>query len=375
MPEEIMTRDPQARLSNSARSALHDVGFDSAEARAGTSILVDDRMEIAEPHVEGIEIMPLSEALRTYDFVQDLMFGLVGPEANPDIAAVAGQRHDPVGHFIWVKPGATLTRPVQSFTLMETPQKRQFTHDITLIDRGANVTMISGAAVPEQVHTGRHVSVHETYLRPGAHCTGVTLERWGAEMETTSYSYTRLEEGSFSRSTSIKLSALRHDVSHSETEVGAQATSVSQSVLLAPRDTKRELTTQIRLTGPEARAEDVARMVTTGGKIVNDALLIGESTDCEGFLGCDGLRLTPEGEISATPALVARAERAQLSHEASVGMIADDKLTYLMAAGLDEDAARDLIVQGFLAPSQDWLPGALRGQIATMIGAARSGGM
>jgi len=370
-----MSEDTKTRLSNSARDALHDVGFENAETRAGTSVLVDDRMEVAQAHVAGVEIMPLAEALRTYDFVQDLMFGLVAPDANADVAAVADQRHDPVGHFIWVKPGVKLTQPIQSFTLLETPQKRQFTHDITLIDTGAQVEMISGAAVPGQVHTGRHVSVHETYLRPGAKCTGVTIERWGAEMETASYSYARLDQSSYNRSTAIKLSTLRHDVSHSETEVGTAATSVSQNVLLAPRGTVRELTSQIRLAGSGARAEDIARMVTTGGRIVNDALLIGDSNDCAGFLGCDGLRLTPDGEIAATPALSARAERAQLSHEASVGMIADDKLNYLMAAGLDEDAARDLIVQGFLAPAQDWLPGALRGQVTALIAAARSGGM
>ncbi|MEM6482938.1 MAG: SufD family Fe-S cluster assembly protein [Pseudomonadota bacterium] len=375
MPEQSTAEPKVMQLSNSTRHALHEVGFDNEDTRAGTSILVDDRMEIAQSHMPGIEIMPLAEALRTYDFVQDLMFGLVEPDANADIAGVSDQRHDPVGHFIWVKPGAKVSLPVQSFTMMATPQKRQFTHDITLIDQGAQVEMISGAAVPEQVHTGRHVSVHETYLRAGARCTGVTIERWGAEMETASYSYARQERGSFSRSTAIKLSTLRHDLSHSETEVETDATCISQSILLAPKDTERELTTKIRLTGPNARAEDVARMVTTGGRIVNDAVLIGESCDCAGYLGCDGLRLTPDGEISATPALIARAERAQLSHEASVGMIAHDKLIYLMAAGLDEDAARDLVVQGFLAPAQDWLPGALRGQIAAMIGAARSGGM
>ena len=119
----------------------------------------------------------------------------------------------------------------------------------------------------------------------------------------------------------------------------------------------------------------MARMVSAGGRIVNNALLVGDAAGTNGFLGCDGLKLNDTGEIMAVPSLQAIAEGAMLSHEASVGMIDQEKLTYLMATGMSEDAARDLIVQGFLSLDNEAIPAGLRRRVVDMIAQAKSGGM
>lgn len=366
---------PTGELSNAERAMLHEVGFEDEATRAGTSVLADHAMRMALSNDPGVEILPLAEALKTYDFVQELMFGLVDPEENEHIRLVAEHMHDPLGHFIWVKPGAKVKLPVQTFTLLETPQARQFTHDITLIDEGAEVEMISGSAVPADLLKGRHISIGESYLRRGAKCTSVTIEHWGPEMEVYSYGYSRMEAGASSTSTAIMLAPIRHHTSRTVSTLGEDATSVSQSIAFAPEGTERVLVSETRLAATGARSKDVTRMVSAGGTIVNEALLIGDAAGSEGFLGCDGLKLADTGEIRAVPSLKALAEGTQLSHEASVGMIDGEKLNYLMASGMAEDAARDLIVQGFLSLGDDQIPEALRSRVAAMVAEAKSGGM
>ena len=365
----------RGQLSNEERDILHDVGFDSESSRAATAILADHEMRMALSNDPGVEILPLATALQTYDFVQDLMFGLVKPDENEHIATVAEHMHDPLGHFVWVKPGAKVKLPVQTFTLLETPQARQFTHDITLIDEDAEVEMISGAAVPSSVHKGRHISVSECYMRPRAHCTAVAIEHWGEAMEVYSYGYSKLEHGARSMATAVMLAPVAHHTSVAVSTLEAGANVVNQAIMFAPEGTDRVTRSETRLVGEGARSEDLARMVSAGGRIVNDALLIGDAAGTNGFLGCDGLKLTDTGEIQAVPSLLARAEGAQLSHEASVGMIDGEKLNYLMASGIDEDAARDLIVQGFLALENESLPNTLRQRVTDMIAQAKSGGM
>ncbi|MEM6461010.1 MAG: SufD family Fe-S cluster assembly protein [Pseudomonadota bacterium] len=362
-------------LTNQERDLLNEVGFDSESSRAATSVLTDHEVRLAVSNDPGVEIMPLAVALRTYDFVQDLMFGLVDPNENEHIAMVAEHMHDPLGHFTWVKPGAKVKLPIQTFTMLETPQARQFTHDITLIEEGAEIEMIAGSAVPSSVHKGRHISVSETYQRPGSACKSVSIEHWGEAMEVYSYGHSRMEKGSSCTAVSIKLSPIRTHKSRSVSILEADANSVDQSILFAPVGTERVMDTETRLIGSGARSEDMARMVSAGGSIVNNALLIGEAADTNGFLGCDGLKLSDTGEVLAVPSLLARAEGAQLSHEASIGMIDSDKLNYLMATGMDEDAARDLIVQGFLALENDNVPAALRRRVSDLIAKAKSGGM
>ncbi|MEJ6395895.1 SufD family Fe-S cluster assembly protein [Gymnodinialimonas sp. 2305UL16-5] len=362
-------------LSNEERDILHEVGFDDPGSRAATGVLADHKMKIALSNDPGVEIMPLAAALRTYEFVQDLMFGLVDRDANAHISLVAEHMHDPLGHFIWVKPGAKVSLPVQSFSLLETPQARQFTHDITLIDEGAEVDMISGAAVPSSVHRGRHISIGETYMRAGASCKSVTIEHWGTDMEVYSYGYCHMGPGTRNDSTGIMMAPIAHHTSRSHTVLEADAKATSQAIVFAPEGTHRVIETETQLSAPGATSEDVARMVSAGGQIVNNALLIGGASGTNGFLGCDGLKLSDVGEIIAVPALRAIAEGAMLSHEASVGMIDSNKLTYLMAAGLDEDAARNLIIRGFLSLDDSAIPERLQDRVTAMIAQAKSGGM
>ena len=363
------------RLSNEERAILHDVGYEDESRRAATSVLIDRQMRITRSTDDHVIVMPLADALKTYDFVQDLMFSQVSPDDNDDMREISAHMDDPLGHFTWVKPGAKVTLPVQSFTLLELPQGRQFTHDITLIDEGAEVEMISGSTVPPQVHAGRHVCLSETYLRAGAQSRSVSIEHWGANMEVRSYSFACLENGAHSASTAISLGAIRDHRAFSRSWMGKDTHCVAQSIVFAPEGSTKRVDDHITLAASGARSESVTRMVTAGGTITNDALLVGDAADTSGFLGCDGLKLTDTGEIIAVPALQARAEGSQLSHEASVGMVSGEKLAYLMASGLDEDTARDLIVQGFLSLDSAHIPPTVRTRVAEMITEAKSGGM
>lgn len=363
------------RLSNEERAILHDVGYDDETQRAATSVLIDRHMRIARSADDDVVMMPLAEALRTFDFVQDLMFGQVSAEGNDDLREISAHMDDPLGHFTWVKPGAKVKLPVQSFTLLELPQGRQFTHDVTLIDEGAEVEMISGATVPAFVHAGRHVCLSETYMRAGSQSRSVSIEHWGGNMEVRSYSYSQMDKGAHSSSTAISLGAIRDHQSFSHQKLGENAHSVSQAIVLAVEGTSKRLDDEITLAAPGAQSESVTRMVAVGGTIINNARLVGDAADTSGFLGCDGLKLTASGEVIAVPALQARAEGAQLSHEASVGMISSEKLGYLMASGLDEDTARGLIVQGFLSLESEHIPTTVRDRVSEMIIQAKSGGM
>ena len=354
---------------------LRRVGYGDSNERSGTAVLVDSEMRVASSAVEGVEIMPLHQALGRYDWVQDLMFKLVAPDENELLRQSSELLNDPIGQFLYVHEGARVTLPVQSFTLMEMPQGRQFTHNITVIDKNAVVEMISGAAVPANVHAGHHVSIDETYVLEGARCRTISIEQWGANMQVDSYSRSDIANGAEVDSTQIMLAPLRRHVSDTKTWVGAGARCNDQAIVFAPEGTERQFSSETWLTEPGAQAENVARMVSAGGRIVNRALLVGSAPRTSGFLGCDGLKLSEAGEILAEPSLKAESAESELSHEASVGMIAEDKLAYLMAAGLNEDHARDLVVQGFLNLKDQYMPEDMRAQVTEMIAAAKSGGM
>jgi len=67
----------------------------------------------------------------------------------------------------------------------------------------------------------------------------------------------------------------------------------------------------------------------------------------KGHLDCQGLLVDKTAKISLIPQLVCQDKEAQITHEASIGKISEEELTYLRMRGLSEKEAIDLIVSGF----------------------------
>lgn len=354
---------------------LASVGYGDETSAASTSIMVDHHFERMVTHDGQVEVMQLQDAVITYPWLQDLMFSLIDPTSNAVLRHAFENTLRPLGTFTWVHDGAVIDKPLQSFSVMTVPHERQFVHDITIIGEGAVVDSLSGAAVTEKLTHGTHVSASETFIGKNARVRSLAVERWGKQMQVHSYAATKLEEGAVNSAVNVAVSGVRSNTSQTKTIVGDNAIDSTHDIVFASAGTHREMNTEVTLQGENSRSEQVARMVSEGGEIINNSTLIGEGVGCSGFLECDGLMVSPQGFIDSVPALKARTDQAKLSHEASVGMIDEEKLNYLMATGLDEDSARNLIVQGFLNLEEQALPAALKETVEGLIAAARAAEM
>jgi ABC-type transport system involved in Fe-S cluster assembly, permease component len=365
----------QSPLSDAEKTTLSKVGYVAESERAATVVIADQEVRHISINDDQVEILPIAEALKKYVWVQELYFGLIDVNEAEEVQHLARSADAPVGHFIRVKAGAKLEQPIQSFCLLETPQVRQVLHNITVIEEGAQASVISGSSVADGVHTGQHTCLCETYLRESARCESLSIEQWAKDVDVMSYDRADVAKSAHCSSNKVMVSPVRNHCSRTSTTVGEDATAKDQSIVFAPQGTTRMMEGEIHLRGERAHAESLTRMVTAGGTIGNNAMLVGEADDTEGFLGCDGLKLTSDGEILSVPALRALSEKSQLSHEASVGMVSEEKLAYLESLGLTEDSANELIVQGFLNLKEQEMPAPVRETVKDMISAAKSGSM
>lgn len=110
------------------------------------------------------------------------------------------------------------------------------------------------------------------------------------------------------------------------------------------------------------RAEIIARTISNGGNIIARGHLIGAVPEIKAHLECRGLLLNG-GLIHAIPELEGRVDGVDMSHEAAVGKIAQEEITYLMSRGLSEDEATSTIVRGFLSVDIPGLPDQLKAEI------------
>ncbi len=282
---------PDVPLSPTEQENLARVGYRPEQQRAATAVVVD--RDVAHIDVEDpqIEVLPIAEALLRYEWVQDLLFGLVDPTSDVRLARAVELQLSPIGHFVHVKAGARVRAPVQTFTMLETPQAHQYVHCLTVVEEGAEMEAVSGSSVAEPVRRGMHLSVSETYLRPRAVYRSVSIEHWGENMEVASFGATDVGAGAVHGDTAVMLSPVARHETRSRTILHDRAVSTDESIMFASAGTERFCESRIELCGQDAHAESIARMVTGGGVIRNHSTLVGFADRSDGYLGCDGLKL------------------------------------------------------------------------------------
>lgn len=113
-------------------------------------------------------------------------------------------------------------------------------------------------------------------------------------------------------------------------------------------DDSCEVRDVIRLTGPGSSALIKARVVLSDesrGRFLG--MIDGAASGARGHLDCTEI-VQGNAQAEASPVVKASHPEAEVTHEAAIGRIADDKIAGLMAKGLSEDDAVDVIVSGLL---------------------------
>jgi Fe-S cluster assembly scaffold protein SufB len=144
--------------------------------------------------------------------------------------------------------------------------------------------------------------------------------------------------------------------------VGRDAVARFYSIIVGSPGCEYDLGGRIFLKNPGNKAEIVARAISNGGRIIARGHLIGEVPDIKAHLECKGL-LLKGGLIHAIPELEGHVEGVEMSHEAAVGKIAQEEISYLMSRGLSEEEATSTIVRGFLNVDIPGLPPQLKAEI------------
>ncbi len=103
------------------------------------------------------------------------------------------------------------------------------------------------------------------------------------------------------------------------------------------------------LDGEGARGLAKSRVVAADhcvSTVVGEA--VGSAPNARGHVDCVEILKGPDARASAVPKLVVVDERAKLTHEAAIGSVDKKQIETLMARGLGEDEAVDVVVRGML---------------------------
>lgn len=360
--------DPEYRqFTSEERQHLLKAGIElTDEEHAGTFLQADAKVVHCRVNQPGVEVLPITEAVRRYDWVSDYLWRLVAVDADKYTARAELELDN--GYFTRALPGVRLTQPVESCLYLRTDLFAQYVHNLVIIEPGAQLHIITGCTTHPSVRSGLHVGVSEFYVRAGGQLTFTMIHNWAEDVHVRPRTGVWVEEGGCYISNYILLKPVKTVQTYpTVTLAGPGAVARLNSILIAHPGSELDIGGRVILQAPHTRAEVIARSITVGGKCISRGHLIGQAPEIKAHLECRGLILSPTGIIHAIPELEGRVAGVDMSHEAAVGKIAAEEVEYLMARGLDEDEAVSTIVRGFLKVKVEGLPAALEEEMERAI--------
>jgi len=339
-------------LSEMDRAVVSQVAFDpDQKAVAGSYLQIDHELILAEMMLkeEGLEILPINEALMKHDWLNDYLWNAVLVDADKYTATSELEKYD--GYFIRAKPGVKVKMPIQSCMLMRKNRSLQNIHNIIIAEEGSELHVVNGCTSLSTTQNALHLGVSEFYVGTNAKLSFTMVHRWSEAVDVRPRSATIVSENGIYIENYAILSPIHSIQSYPQSRLtGRNAKADLTSIVYGSKDSRYDVGGLLTLEAPGANGFVIARAVATDrADITTRGDIIGMAPGTKGRLECDSLLLSDESRVDAIPRLEALHRDCVLSHEATVGKIGNLQLEYLMSRGFNEDEAAALIVSGFVS--------------------------
>jgi len=364
------SEDP-SKLPAKAKEQMLSAGvmLDDTSQRSGTYIQMDNTPVHSSASQDGIEIIPVSKALEKYDWMADYWWRAVAVDQDKYTANIELHQND--GYFIRALPGQKTEFPVQACLYLAKEKLVQNVHNIIIAEEDSELHIITGCTTASKEESGLHLGVSEFYIKRGAKVTFTMIHSWNPETAVRPRTTAIIEEDGLFMSNYLLMKPV-HSLQMYPTArcVGKNATVRYNSILVTGEGSSLDVGSRVFLDAEGARTEIISRAITTGGNIIARGYIEGNAPDVKGHLECRGLILGEKGMIHAIPELKGNLAGIDLSHEAAVGKIAEEEVTYLMARGLTREEATATIVRGFLRVDIEGLPPLLSAELKRAVEAS-----
>ena len=263
------------------------------------------------------------------------------------------------GSFIYVPPGVTLDKPLQSYFRINSEQMGQFERTIIIVDKGANLHYVEGCTAPIYKKDSLHAAVVEIYVKEDGKCRYSTVQNWSTNVLNLTTKRARVDrnglmewvDGNIGSHITMKYPACIL------AEEGAKGMTIT--IAVANKNQIQDTGAKMIHLAPNTSSSIISKSIARNGGYANfrDWMYIGPKADnARTKIECDTLILDQLSNSDTIPANTVQNDNCTLEHEATVSKISDEELFYLMSRGLTEQQATQMIIMGFLEPFTKELP-------------------
>ena len=307
---------------------------------------------------KGVIFLDTDSAIREYPELVKEYLGKLVPYTDNKFAALNSAVFSG-GSFIYVPPGVTLEKPLQSYFRINSEQMGQFERTIIIVDKGANLHYVEGCTAPIYQKDSLHAAVVEIYVHEDAKCRYSTVQNWSTNVLNLTTKRSRVMknglmewvDGNIGSHVTMKYPACILQ------EEGAKGMTIT--IAVASHNQIQDTGAKMIHLAPNTSSSVISKSIARNGGLANyrDWIYIGPKADkAKTKIECDTLILDEISGSDTIPDNVVQNDDCTLEHEATVSKISDEELFYLMSRGLTQQQATQMIIMGFLEPFTKELP-------------------
>lgn len=276
---------------------------------------------------------------------------IIGRNTLPGVQIEAEQIENGVKVFINIADGINIENPIHLCTGYLKPEGTQTVLIDTKVGKNSKVKFISHCVFPNgkkflhrmvsnvEVDEGGSLSYEDVHFH--SEDGGVTVEAFYNARLLKNAKYDNVFHLTKTRVGKLKV-AMKVDLQES-------SSAYLESKVYEKEDDIVEITEELNLNG--SFSSGIAKTIvfstdSSSAKIINKAY--GNAPYSKGHIECNEIVKGNNVRVGTIPELYVMDEKAELTHEASIGRINLKQLETLMAKGLSEEEATELIIRGML---------------------------
>ena len=352
------------KISCAIRNEFRDLGVIDAENRYldGIGAQYDSEViyhnMISELEKKNVIFMDTDSALKKYpELFHEYFNNLVKYNENKYTALNGAVWSG--GTFIYIPKNTKLDRPLQSYFRINSKNMGQFERTLIIVDDDSELHYIEGCTAPTYTEDALHAAVVEIYVGKNSKCRYTTIQNWSTDV--------------YNLVTKRAIVAENGLMEWIDGNVGAKVNMKYPCCILNEPYARGSCITvaaasqnQIQDTGakmihlaPYTKSNIVSKSIASNGGNATYRGTVKISKQAEHSVSnvkCDTIILDDLSKSDTIPKNIVNNNLSYLEHEATVSKIEDDKLFYLMSRGISEDAAKELIILGFVNAFREELP-------------------
>lgn len=351
-------------VPDTIKSTFNKLGIPEAEQKYLSGVTTQYESEVVyhnmlkEVQEKGVIFLDIDSGLKEYPEIFKKYFDTVIPYTDNKFSALNGAVWSG-GSFIYVPPGVTLDKPLQSYFRINSEQMGQFERTLIIVDKGSDIHYVEGCTAPNYSKDSLHTGVVEIVVLEGAKCRYTTIQNWSTNIlnlvtqRAKVFKNGQMEwvDGNIGSAVTMKYPACML------MEEGAKGSCIT--IAVAGENQIMDSGAKMMHLAPHTSSNITSKSIAKNGGKTNYRGLVyhaPKAINAKSKVECDTLILDQISTSDTVPTNFTKNNDSLIEHEATVSKISEEQLFYLMSRGLSKQEATEMIIMGFIEPFSRELP-------------------